>query len=253
MGYGGGDKLNYKWLIVTAVLIGLIAASGFVCYDIGVQDGFNTGTVSGYNGALKDVANLLQTQGITLDWKSNVDGSYTLKVIAASGQSAQVSVAANLVVEQYRNGRLVSSGRGAGTFTNVGKNWTIQQLSNLAGITGGTGINTTSIAKYLGDANNATAATSTTYMLPTEYNSTAGLHRQTGTCSYVSVGVYSVTVTKTANATATTTLWGLYCLPYSATDASQQNSLVAWDTGGYAAKNLVSGDTLAETWTVTLS
>lgn len=246
-------NVNYKWLTVTAVLIGLIAASGFVCYDIGVQDGYNTGAVVGYNGALKDVANLLQMKGITLDWSSNTDGSYTLKVITANGQMAQVTVAANLVVEQYRNGRLISSGRGAGTFTDVGKNWTVQQISNLAGIVGGTGINTTSIAKYLGDALNTTSATSTTYMLPGEYNSTAGLHRQTGTCSYVSTGVYSVTVTKTANATATTQLWGLYCLPYSATDTSEQYSLVAWDTGGYAAKNLVSADTLAETWTITLT
>jgi hypothetical protein len=247
-------NVSWKWLTVTAVLIGLIVASGFICYNIGIQDGFNSGAVVGYNGALKDVANLLQEKGITLDWHSNTNGSYTLKVITANGQSAQVTVSANLVVEQYRDGRLVSSGRGAGTFTDVGKNWTIQQISALSGmVAGGTGINTTSIAKYLGDALNTTAATSTTYMLPGEYNATAGLHRQTGTPSYVSVGVYSVTVTKTANATATTQLWGLYYLPYSATDTTSQNSLVAWDTGGYAAKNLVSADTLQETWTITLS
>ena len=247
-------KTNQKWFMATsAILIGLIVASGFVCYNIGLQDGFTTGVTTGYNSALKDVANLLQEKGITLDWHTNADGSYTLKVVTADGQTAQVTVAANLIVEQYHNGKLVSSGRGAGTFTDVGKNYTLQQISNLAGITGSTGINTTAIAKYLGDANNATDATAQTYMLPGEYNSTAGLHRQAGTPSYSSVGVYTVTVTKTANATATTRLWGLYALPYSATDTTEQYSLVAWDTGGYSPKNLVSGDTLNETWTIQFS
>jgi hypothetical protein len=41
---------------------------------------YNTGARSGYNQALLDVSNLLQTTGVTLDWNQFTNGTYKLTV-----------------------------------------------------------------------------------------------------------------------------------------------------------------------------
>ena len=254
--------ISLKTFAAMALVSIICLAGGFVIgTNMAYNVAYNQGAKEAYNAALKDVAGLLQQKGITLDWQTKDDGSYVLTVTApGGGQIAQVIVRADLVVEQRRNGQLVSSGRGQGTFTDLGKNWTVQQLGNLTGaVLAGTYINKTTAAMYLGNANNLTVMSGTAYyQLPGEYNTTNGLGRTTNSTAalgptWKSTGVFTVNNTFTvATASSTVGVWGLYYGPYSATDFSTCYSLIAYDaTPG--TKNTVVGDTLTESWTVTVS
>ena len=148
------------------------------------------------------------------------------------------------------NGVLKESARGAGTFTNLGKNWTICQLSNVANVVGTRSApNATQYAAYLSESETAAGIGVTSQILPSEITN-HGLERAVGTSStYISVGSWNVTKTKTVTTGSISPLiWGLNFGTY----ASDPNSLVAYDaTPG--TKNLALGDTETETWTITIT
>ena len=238
-------------IILSTVLIAVALTGGFLAgtlssYPVGYKDG---ATVA-YNQALADVAGLLQQQGITLDWHTNPDGSYTLQVITGSGQVARANIAVNLIVEwRDSNGKLLETGRGAGTFTTLGKNWTVAQLSSIANVVqSNTGVNATQYALWLADSTDMTGAAVGSEQLPNEITG-SGLGRLEATSkTFISTGVFTCAVTKTAGATITPLGWGLN---YAA-NGTYVKSLIAYDAGP-GAKAMVSGDTLTETWTVTIS
>jgi hypothetical protein len=281
---GTENKSGFSWSkrkVFSALSIAIILTATFtflaatnLAYPVGYNDAYpvayNQGYKTGVSDALTNVANLLQTKGITVDWNVNTDGTYTLKVMSADGtSSATLKVALNLVIV-HRNaaGQVIQTARGAGTFTNLGKNWTIQQILNGTAITSGggtsgvpvtgnTGINATTCAIYLGDATTA-ASSATSTVQPTETQAN-GLGRATATSIYYSagsgqgtIGQFNCTVTKTCTPSGQTSAeWGLYYRAYAAAPADQ-NSLIAYDSTP-GSKNLASGDTLQETWTGTFS
>ena len=270
-----GKLLWSKKKTISLFVIGMFLVSAFtfmaatnMTYPVAYKDGYTTGTTD----TLTSVANMLQSKGVTLDWKQTTDGQYAITVTSANGQSATLNLAMNLIVT-HRNaqGQVISTERGAGTFTNLGKNWTIQQIlygTAIAGFSSGggtsgipvspdTGSNSSEAALYLGDATTA-GSSATSLVQPTETQAN-GLGRAIETSCYYSagtgggtIGQFNVTVTKTCTPSGQTTAeWGLYFLPYSA-NTKNQNSLIAYDSTP-GSKNFASGDTEQETWTGTFS
>lgn len=260
-------------VLMVSIAVGFIAGSN-LAYPVAYNEGAKMGYTTGVTDTLQNVANLLQTKGVTLDWKQNTtDGSYVLTVTTVEGQTASLNLAMNLIITHYHNGQVVSLERGAGTFTNYGKNYTIQQIlydsTDIAGFASGggtsgiplpdnTGINATMGLLYLGDATTAgSSATST--VQPTETQSDGMGRLKETAVSYSAgstgggvIGAFNVTATKTCSTAGITVAeWGLYARPHGTTTIDI-NSLVAYDpTPG--SKNLAVGDTLAETWTGTFS
>jgi hypothetical protein len=242
---------NFKWFLVLimaflCITVGFIAGTNMtypVAYDEGVK--------VGYSSALIDVANLLQRKGITLDWTNNADGSYVLTVSLPNGQIAQANIAANLVLEHRdKNGNLISVERGAGTFTTLGKNWTLAQISNIANIVqSNTGINASQAALYLADSTDMTGVSVASTILPNEITNKGMERKKSTTDAFVSTGVFTVSCVKTATDAVIPLGWGLNYAIY--TDFAGA-SLIAYDaTPG--SKNMVNGDTLTETWTITIT
>lgn len=253
--------------VLTVIL--LIFATASVSFFIGLNTASTSYYQQGVTDTLTKVANLLQTKGVTLDWKQTADG-YTITISTVGGQSATLNLAMNLyITHRDKYGNLISSERGAGTFTNLGKNFTINQIlysaANIAGfvsgggtsgipITGSTGSNTTTALLYLGDATTA-GSSATSLVQPTE-TQLDGMARVKETSAYYSagtgigtIGQFNCTVTKTcSSAGITVTEWGLYYGAY----ATDPNTLVAYDSTP-GSKNLAVGDTLQETWTGTFS
>jgi len=217
---------------------------------------------------------MLQSKGVTLEWKQTPDVSgYSIKVNTADLQSATLNLALNLIIT-HRNaqGQVISTERGAGTFTNLGKNWTIQQIlydsADIAGFTSGggtsgipttsdTGINATEAALYLGDATTA-GSSATSLVQPTE-TQLDGMARLKETSVYYSagsgggtIGQFNCTVLKTCSSAGITIAeWGLYWRPYSG-NSKDINTLIAYDSTP-GSKNYAVGDTETTTWTGTFS
>ena len=215
---------------------------------------YKEGAQVGYSAALVDTANLLQQRGITLDWNQQTDGSYKLVVHTPDGQTSQINVAANLIVEiKDKNGNLKETARGAGTFTNLGKNWTIQQIGSVANVVGTESApNATRMAYYLSESLTSAGIGVTSQILPSEITD-HGLQRAAATSStFISTGSWNCTLVKTvATGAQSPLIWGLNFTPYA--DATTGgNSLVAYDTTP-GTKALALGDTETETWTITLT
>lgn len=243
-----------------AFAVGLIAI--FLCSmfafvagtNMAYNVGYNTGAKEGYSSALVDTANLLQQKGITLDWKQQADGTYQLTARTPDGQTSQLTLAANFIdVIRNNQGQLKETARGAGTFTNLGKNWTLQQISKLTNVLGTESApNATQYAAYLGESASSTGLSVTSLVLPSEITD-HGLQRVVGTTStYISAGSWNVTVVKTViTGSISPLVWGLYFTP--TTDGyANTNTLLAYDTTP-GTKALALGDTETETWTITLT
>jgi hypothetical protein len=248
-------NISKKTIAISVLLMVLCLSGGFIA---GYIVSYPTAYKEGYNQALLTVANLLQQAGVTLDWKDQGNGQYLFTVRTAGGTSVQMTIAVNFALvwrDQY--GNLKDTGRGAGTFTNFGKNWTVQQLTGIHNmVLGGNGQNTTGngAAQYLGNGNTVSGLSAATQQLPGEYSNN-GLNRTAAATTpptYYATGVFYENETFTVTtASSTVAAWGLYAGPYS-TDTSEVTTLIAYDTGP-GVKNTLVGDTLAEGWTVTFS
>ena len=163
-----------------------------------------------------------------------------------------MNIAANFLIEiRDKNGNLKETARGAGTFTNLGKNFTATQLANFTGIiTGNTaGINASTPALYLAESNNTAGIAVTSLVIPNEIVN-GGLARAKAsaqTTRLLEHGLASVVKTVTTTAIQTS-CWSLNYDAYT----SQPDSMIAYDSTP-GAKNTVSGDTLTETWTITVT
>jgi hypothetical protein len=246
-----------KKKLIAGVFIFLMLSSAFgfvVGTNMAYSVAYKEGALVGYTAALTDTANLLQQQGITLDWNRQADGAYKLVVHTPSGQTSQITVAANLIVEiRGADGKLKETARGAGTFTDTGKNWTIQQIGSVANVIGTESApNATRMAYYLSESLTSAGIGTTSKILPSEITD-HGLERAAATAStFISTGSWNCTKVKTVTTgTQAVVVWGLNFTPYADTNTSG-NSLVAYDTTP-GTKNLAVGDTETETWTITLT
>ena len=199
------------------------------------RKGFREGKSDGYLQALKDVAD---KTGIAFEWKDLGNGQYEIVAFYNGTLSAKGIAEVHLNVQHYRDGVLLSDDWGAGTLTTIGKNWIEQQLAESDG---------TQEALYCADSNDAGAPDAGWTELPSEIASN-GLDRQTGAYTSTGDGTWNVSVTKSVTGTQSTQLWGLHWI---VTDSSDNNLLCA--DSGPAQKNCVSGDTLKETWQMTVT
>jgi len=204
-----------------------------------IPTAYKKGYEEGYVKALGDVKDILGEKGIDFSWKDLGEGKYVLEVRLSGTLIARGTVEVHLTVEHYRGVTLLSTEYGAGVLTTWGKNWIEQQLSGT--------LNSTQHALYLSDSNNASEPSASWTILPNEIT-TNGLDRQTGTYTSTGDGTWNVTKAKSVTGTQPTQLWGLNADPSDGLDGY----LIAADSGP-AQKNCVSGDTLTETWMISVS
>ena len=228
-----------KWTAAKTIIVAVMLVGAFFFGATStVPTAYRKGLQEGYVKALADVKELLGEKGIAFSWEDVGDGKYLLSVSLNGQLLARAIAEVHLNIQHYRNGALLSDEWGAGVLTNIGKDWIEQQLGASDG---------TQEALYEADSNDATEPLATWTILPTEIT-TNGLDRQTGVYSSLGVGNWKVEVTKAVTGTQSTQLWGLHWI---VTDNSDNNLLAA--DSGPAQKNCVNGDTLKETWTVTVS
>jgi len=233
--------VNRKFVLKSVVVVALaflVAFAGFavgvtMTYPIAEKKGFKTG----YLQALADVSD---KTGLTFEWEDLGDGRYRIVAYYEDGLLAEGVAEIHLWIEHWRDGKLLSIEYGAGTLTTIGKNWIEQQISGT--------INATEQALYLADSNDAGAPSAAWTELPTEITSN-GLERTTGAYASTGDGTWNVTDTKSVTGTQSTQLWGIHWKTYA--DAPD-NNLLASDSGP-AQKNCVNGDTLKETWQITVT
>lgn len=226
-----------KVLVIFLLMVGTY----FLGATTVVPTAFNQGYEKGYVKALADVKDVLSQKGISFSWQDLGDGKYLLSVYDAKGQMfAQGHAEVHLLLQHYRDGVMLTNETGAGVLTTIGQDWIEQQIS---------GTSTTDRAIYCADSNDATdPALASWTQLPFEITAN-GLDRMTGAYTSTGVGTWTVYVLKTCStAPQSTQLWGLHWI---VTDNSN-NNLLASDTGP-AQKNMVVGDTLAETWTISVT
>ena len=127
------------------------------------------------------------------------------------------------------------------TYTNIGKNWTRDQLGDSTKAS-------STVAKYISLDTTGSGTSATWTKLPTEIT-VADLARATGTyTASAGNGVWTITHTFTASNSYTVTTTGLQ---WSASSNSDNNLLAAVTFGTSAT--MVSGDTLAVTWSNSVS
>jgi len=227
-------KMNWK---KTLLFSSLLVVIGFSTFIVGTNMGYYTGFKKGYITALNDVKNYT---GIEFKWEDLGRGKYKITAYYFSDVLTEGYAEVHLNIKHYRNGILLSNEFGAGVLTNGGKDWLEQQISGT--------INASQSALYCADSNDATDPPLATWtILPSEIT-TNGLDRQTGAYTSTGTGAWNVSVTKSVTGTQSTQLWGLH---WVVTDNSDNNLLCA--DSGPSQKNCVNGDTLAETWQISVS
>ena len=215
---------------MTGLLLTTFVVGTNMGYLVGEAEGFKVG----YLQALTDVAD---KTGLTFEWRELEDGSYEILAYYEGSLCARGVAEVHLWIEHRRNGKLLGLDYGAGTLTTIGKNWIEGQIS----------ATTTDNALYCADSNDASAPSAAWTILPTEIAAN-GLDRQTGSYASTGDGTWNVTVTKSVTGTQSTQLWGLH---WVVTDSSDNNLLAA--DNGPAQKNCINGDTLKETWQITVT
>jgi len=225
-------EMSKKKSVLLTVLVVFMLAASLVA---GVNLGHQAGKKEGYLQALSDVSEMT---GLTFEWHDLGNGQYEILAYYEGGLYAKGKAEVHLWIEHYRDGGLLSQQYGAGTLTTIGKNWIEQQLAASDG---------TQEALYCADSNNASAPDAAWTILPQEIAAN-GLDRQTGAYTSTGDGTWNVTVTKSVTGTQSTQVWGLH---WVVTDESDNNLLAA--DSGPAQKNCVNGDTLKETWQVTVT
>lgn len=146
-------------------------------------------------------------------------------------QGLVTSFELHMLVQHFRDGKLISETYHPMTITNLGKDWVEQQLFNP---------NSAQKAVYIGVSNDSSQVDPSWTALPNEITD-GGLARAAGTYTSTGVGAANITVTFYVTASRSTKLYGLY---YSASG----NTLVAAEQQGTAnQKNLSPGDQLRVT------
>lgn len=237
------------------------ASDGQYTFTVDANQLYQTGVKDGTNYALTQVTDLLTANHLDFTWTETGDGKYNLKIsgLDAYGTAQALGVhgatTCDINVLQYRaDGTLVSGSHGAGTLTDLGQDYLAQQTSGA--------VNATQCAKYISMSNNTSGLTGASTILPTEYVTadSNGLARAAGTYAYGAAGsgTWNVTNTFTATAVAAPLVWGLSYQTITNTGGiagatiTAGNNLVAYDSTP-GVKNMAVSDTLAVTWTVTVS
>lgn len=228
-----------KSVAKTSIVCFLLFSAFFAGATFTVPTAYKQGYNKGYENALDYVKEALSQKGIVINWENLGNGKYELSVYLGGQLIARAVPEVHLWIEHYRNGKLLTKEFGAGVLTTVGQDWIEKMLSGT--------LNSSQRALYCSDSNDATDPPLDSWnVLPSEIT-TNGLDRQTGTYANTGVGTWNVTCTKSVTGTQSTQLWGLN---WDSNDDTQ--ALIAGDSGP-AQKNCVSGDTLKETWQVSVT
>jgi len=225
-------ELTKKRVALSLLLMLVVAFPTFV---VGTNMGYNVGFKKGYVEALADISD---RTGITFEWKDLGNGQYEINAYYEGRLIAEGKAEFHCEVVQMRNGVLVSRTYHAGTLTTIGKNWIEDQLGDSP---------STDPAKWIACSNTTDSASAGWTELPSEIT-TDGLSRAAGTYASTGDGTWNQTKTFSVTGTNSTVCYGLH---YAA--SGDGNLLCAENQGAGSRKNVISGDTLAVTWQVTVS
>lgn len=214
-----------KISLVAIAIVALLAAQVAV---------YNYATSLGYNSAVTSLAEALRRAGAIVEVTDVGDGRYELHVHfpTVEGQAGELNVPFELhmIVEQWRDGELVSSSTHAMTLTTLGKNWIADKIS------GASSTGYTSNATYISCSNSSDAFSAAWTNIPSEIVD-SGLARASNATTDTGDGTWTCMNTFTVTATNSTKLYGY---SYAAT-----GGLIAAEQQGVAnQKNLLVSDTL---------
>jgi len=216
-------------LKIAKISLAIIAIVAVLVSEVAV---YNYASNTGYNSAITGLADALRQAGATVNITDLGDGRYELHVHfpTTTGQAGELNVpfTLHMTVEQWRDGKLVSSTYHAMSLTTLGKNWLEGIIGNAVGA---------DVAKYIACSNASDSFSAAWTAIPSEIT-TDGLARAAGTYASTGDGTWNVTKTFGVSGTNSTKLYGLYY-------ASAGNYLLAAEQQGTGAqKNLLSGDSL---------
>jgi len=156
---------------------------------------------------------------------------------------ADLKLESHYTVEAWiiRGDQVIYLGKVANVFTNIGKNWTRNEL-------GDTATASTNVARHISLSESSSTPVATWTILPTEIT-TGGCDRQSGAFTALTGnGSWKIEYTFSVTATFTIRCTGLHWI---ATDNSDNNMIAAAQFGTAATVN--SGDSLKVTWTNSVS
>jgi hypothetical protein len=217
-------KITVFALFASVVCLSLFA--GLHVYSMGYK--------SGFIGALNEVSKI---PALDFHWKENVDGTYTLNVYAGANFYTSALVKLDVLTVHSRNGEIIDMQHSAGTVTNIGKDYIEDQVSDSP--------SATLIAKYIScDDTDSSGLSATSTQLTSELAAN-GFTRAAGTYASTGTGTWTVSKTFTSSGTQAVQTYGLQW------DTTGNNNLLGYDIS--SVKNTVSGDTLAVTFTLTIT
>lgn len=213
------------------ILCIIVATCFYIEYNDRYKQGFESGFKDGSAYGIKTIADALNQSGIKVYVNQNLDGSYNITVIDfRQGWIFKAHAEFHLIIEQFRNGILLSVTTHPMNITTYGKDQ-IEQLL---------GGNTANALKYHCCSNNETAVSLAWTALPDEINSN-GLSRALATYLSTGTGAWNMTNTWTATGTQPCCLYGV------CSESSGSNLCLAEQQGSDNRKNLNAGDTLKMT------
>lgn len=222
-------KRSWKRIIVVVAVVLLVASLSFA----------NFGTITQNNDLTLQYNDLVNKFNSLVEQYNNLTEAYNKLVAgqASQGTLSQFNSTSELhcLIQQFRNGTLISWTYHAMSETNFGHN----QTRDLLG-----GVNTNAML-YLANSNDTGAFDATWTALPAETVSD-GLGRALGTYTLdpTGNGKWNITLTWTADHPISAQLYGVY----SQSHAAGVNTLCyAEQQGSGNVKNLAAGDTLAMT------
>lgn len=191
----------------------------------------------GYMQGVADVIQAIRQAGFNVTITDLGNGKYEIHIIkpTASGQPQETvfNLELHMLVQHFRDGKLISQTYHPMTLTNFGKDWIANKT---AGLNGNWNLNAT----YIGCSNDSSSVDVTWTVLPNEIT-TNGLARSQGSITDTGTGTWNCTVTFQATGTVSTKLYGYYL------DASGNTLIAAEQQGVSNQKNLQNGDTLTIT------
>lgn len=199
--------------------------------------GFNFG----YKKGIYDVVTFFELQtGIKVTVTDLGNGIYNFNLVLPNGMILFNGVCSlHLLIQQIRNGKLISSSYHPMTITTFGKNWMADNIARSSG-----SYNQSKYAEYLASSNDSSSVSTSWTYIPNEITD-GGLGRAQGTYTDTGTGTWNMSKTFSITATRSTKLYGYYIDSYA--NWAYGGLVAAEQQGTSQQKNWNSGDTMIYT------
>lgn len=222
--------------MISLVVLGLVFAGPFG-YWFGYQNAVPF-YESGFRQGISEMQKAFDSAGHYSNVEFNDDGSVTLTILGANGATAiRSTYRLDLIVQHYREGRLIDQSIHALSLTNFGLDWLADNAWNSGGA------NITKTAMYLSTSASTDVFSAAWDALPAEVTSN-GLERSLATWTDTGTGTGNLTKSFSVTGTQSVQLYGVNIDSYANTPFGL---VAAEQQGAGAVKNCINGDTLTLT------